>query len=73
MESVQTKGDEILNEIIENHNENIEFQALYYRLLLNIWLVTFKILCYLFILMNINDLIWNKNAESKNKNDSSAY
>ncbi len=57
MESVQTKGDRILPERQMNHNENIEFQALYYRLLLNIRLVTFKILCYLFILMNINDLI----------------
>jgi len=25
------KGDEILNEIVENHNENIKFQALYFN------------------------------------------
>jgi hypothetical protein len=31
MESVQTKGDRILPERQENHNENIKFQALYFK------------------------------------------
>ena len=31
MEAVQTKGDRILPERQENHNENIKFQALYFK------------------------------------------
>ena len=35
MESVQTKGDRILPERQENHNENIKFQALYFKRIVN--------------------------------------
>ncbi|MEJ2900074.1 hypothetical protein [Acinetobacter sp. NS-4] len=31
MEAVQTKGDRILPESQENHNENIKFQAVYFK------------------------------------------
>ena len=41
MEAAQTKGDRILPESRENHNENIKFQALYFTTSFNEWPVGF--------------------------------
>ena len=48
MESVQTKGDAILNEVVKNHKWKYEFQALYYKGSVAFWPVFFKQFDYFF-------------------------